>query len=60
VTGGNHPTMVDMAEYKGHPATVIAMAAEGTHIPQAWIVGPTCSASNSDTLAHVMLATSGG
>ncbi len=56
VTGGNRPTMVDVAEYKGRPATVIAMAAEGTHIPQAWIVGPTCSASNSDTLAHVMLA----
>jgi hypothetical protein len=60
VTGGNRPTMVDVADYKGHPATVIAMAAEGTHFPQAWIVGPACSATNQDILARVVLARSAG
>jgi hypothetical protein len=60
VTGGNRPTMVDVADYKGHPATVIAMAAEGTHFPQAWIVGPACSATNQDILARVVLSHSAG
>lgn len=60
VTGGTKPTLVDVADYAGHPAMVIALDAVGTQIGQAWVVGPTCSADNSDILTHIELPSSGG
>jgi hypothetical protein len=60
VTGDIEPAMVDSARYNGHPATIIALAHVGNQVSQAWVVGPACSADNTDILAHVTLPTSGG
>jgi hypothetical protein len=60
VTGGTRPTLVDEAQYDGQPATVIALAPSATQIGQAWVVGPRCSADNSDKITRVALPSSGG
>lgn len=60
VTGGTKPALVDVADYEAHPAMVIALNRTGTQIGQAWVVGPACSADNSDILTYVKLPSSGG
>jgi hypothetical protein len=60
VTGWTPPALVDAADYKGHPAMVIALDAAGRQFGQAWVVGLACSADNSDVLTHVKLPSSGG
>ena len=60
VTGGNAPALVDKAQFQGHPATIIALSHVGNQVGQAWVVGPSCSASAEDILKHVTLPTSGG
>lgn len=60
VTGDIEPAMVDSASYDGHPATIIALAHVGHQVSQAWVVGPACSADDTNILAHVTLPTSGG
>jgi hypothetical protein len=60
VTGGTKPALVDAADYEQHPAMVIALNGTGTQIGQAWVVGPACSADNSDILTYVKLPSSGG
>jgi hypothetical protein len=60
VTGGNTPALVDSAEFQGHPATIIALGHAGNQVSQAWVVGASCSASDTDILKHVSLPTSGG
>jgi hypothetical protein len=60
VTGDTEPALVDSASYNGHPATIIALAHVGNQVGQAWVVGPACSADNTNILAHVTLPTSGG
>jgi hypothetical protein len=59
VTGDIEPAMVDSARYNGRPATIIALAHVGNQVAQAWVVGPSCSADNTDILEHVTLPTSG-
>jgi hypothetical protein len=60
VTGGTAPALVDKARFQGHPATIIALSHVGNQLSQAWVVGPSCSASDTDILKHVTLPTSGG
>lgn len=60
VTGGTAPALVDKARFQGHPATIIALSHVGNQVSQAWVVGPSCSASDTDILEHVSLPTSGG
>jgi hypothetical protein len=60
VTGGTAPALVDKARFQGHPATIIALSHVGNQVSQAWVVGPSCSASYTDILEHVSLPTSGG
>ena len=60
VTSDSEPALVDSARYQGHPAMIIALSHVGKQISQAWVVGPACSASDTDILAHVTLPTSGG
>ncbi len=60
ITSGVKPTLVDSARYQGRPAMVIALASGGGQLGQAWVVGPTCSASKGDILTHVRLASAGG
>jgi hypothetical protein len=49
VTDGVMPTLVDKATYDGKPAYIIAVAS------QAWVVGPGCTASDTDVIAQVPL-----
>lgn len=60
VTGGTTPALVDKARFQGHPATIIALSHVGNQVSQAWVVGPSCSASEEDILKYVALPTSGG
>ncbi len=60
VTGGTAPALVDKARFQGHPATIIALSHVGNQVSQAWVVGPSCSASDEDILKYVALPTSGG
>jgi hypothetical protein len=60
VTGDIEPALVDSARYNGSPATIIALGHVGNQVSQAWVVGPACSADNTDILEHVTLPTSGG
>lgn len=60
VTGGTVPALVDKARFQGHPATIIALSHVGNQVSQAWVVGPSCSASEEDLLKYVALPTSGG
>lgn len=60
VTGGTAPALVDKARFRGRPATIIALSHVGNQVSQAWVVGPSCSASDTDILEHVTLPTSGG
>ncbi|HEY2522749.1 MAG TPA: hypothetical protein VGJ19_21740 [Streptosporangiaceae bacterium] len=60
VTGGTAPALVDAARFQGRPATIIALGHAGNQVSQAWVVGASCSASDTDILEHVTLSTSGG
>jgi hypothetical protein len=60
VTVDVEPALVDSARYDGRPATIIALAHVGNQVGQAWVVGPACSADDTDILEHVTLPTSGG
>jgi hypothetical protein len=52
VAGGASVLLVDVAAYRGQPATIIVTAGSPD---QVWVVGPGCSASASDVLAHQSL-----
>jgi hypothetical protein len=52
VAAGRTVLLVDIARFAGSPATVIVTAAQGASTEQAWVVGPGCSASGRDVLAH--------
>jgi hypothetical protein len=44
--------LVDRAQYGGHPATVIVVAASATEPAQVYVAGSRCSASDADILAQ--------
>jgi hypothetical protein len=50
--------LVDLARFNHAPATLIVTAGRGT-AREAWIVGPRCSASVSNVLAHQPLPGNG-
>jgi hypothetical protein len=52
VTGGVLPRLVDVARYQGRPATVIVQAVASGKPAQVWVVGPGCSATQRDLIAH--------
>jgi hypothetical protein len=56
VAGGKVPLLVDSATYEGRAATVIALPGSDTAHADVWIVGPRCSASDADVLAHRLTA----
>jgi hypothetical protein len=59
IAAGLRPRMVDEARYNGHPATIIVLPAIAPGPVQVWVVGPACSGSRSDVIAHVAMAGSG-
>ncbi len=52
VSGGKPPLLVDSATYDGRPATIIALPGVDTHQADVWVVGPRCSATDTDIIAH--------
>lgn len=52
VAAGDSVTLVDVARFRGGPATVIVTAPPGAGGDQIWVVGDQCSRSASDVLAH--------
>lgn len=55
VAGAAPVAMVDVAQFRGSAATVIATKATSSHAAQVWVVGPGCSRSASDILDHQQL-----
>jgi hypothetical protein len=55
VAGGQPVRLVDLAQFRGSPATIIVTAASGSRPAQVWVVDPACSRSASDVLARRQL-----
>jgi hypothetical protein len=52
IAAGGRVLLVDVAKYQGRPATVIVVAPGASAPRQVWVVGPACSASRGDVIAH--------
>jgi hypothetical protein len=59
VAAGDLVLLVDVAHYQGAPATVIVTRGPAGGPEQIWVVGPGCSASQSDVLDHTTLSSTG-
>jgi hypothetical protein len=55
ITGGRTPRLVDMARYRGRPATIIIQAPATGQPGRVWVAGPACPAQHGDLLAHARL-----
>ena len=51
--------LVDQAHYRGHPATIIVVAATSGRPAMVYVAGPRCSASERDILAQAPLPSPG-
>lgn len=56
VGSGRPPLLVDSATFDGRPATVIALSGGDAHQADIWVVGPHCSADDTDLIAHRKVA----
>jgi hypothetical protein len=52
IAAGSQVLLVDVAKYQGRRATVIVVAPRVPAPRQVWVVGPACSASRGDVIAH--------
>ena len=59
VTGGTQPGLIDLARYRGQPATIIVTAPSAGQRGQVWVTGPACSGQHHGVLAHTTLPGSG-
>lgn len=59
ISAGARVLLVDIASYQAEDAAVIVTAGANQGPEQVWVVGTGCSASHSDVLNRVTLATSG-
>jgi hypothetical protein len=59
IATGKKVLLVDVASYKGQPATVIVTAASPGSPEQVWVVGTGCSSGSSDLLTRATLAPAG-
>ncbi len=57
IAAGSLVLLVDVAHYRGAPATIIVTEAAKAAAMQIWVVGTGCSASSSDLLQHATAAT---
>jgi hypothetical protein len=57
IAAGSLVLLVDVARYRGAPATIIVTEAAKTGPMQIWVVGTGCSASSSDLLQRATAAT---
>jgi hypothetical protein len=56
IAAGELVLLVDVARYRGTPATVIVTEAAVIGPEQIWVVGASCSGSRSDVLTHTTMA----
>jgi hypothetical protein len=58
IAGGAQPRLVDVARYRGQPASIIVLPAPQPQdaLDQVWVVGSGCSATSRDVIAHTQLA----
>jgi hypothetical protein len=56
VVGSQPVQLVETAKFEGKPATIIVTAPTAGHPAEVWAVGPACSASHPDVLAHQTLS----
>jgi hypothetical protein len=59
IAAGDLVLLVDVARYQGAPATVIVTRGAAGGPERIWVVGPGCSASQSDVLEHTALGSTG-
>jgi len=59
VTGGKRPLLVDLAKYRGRPATVIVIPGATSGTLRALVVAGTCSATTGRVLARTTFPGSG-
>ena len=59
VTGGKRPLLVDLAKYRGQPATVIVIPGATSGTLRALVVAGTCSATTGRVLARTTFPGSG-
>ena len=59
IAAGDLVLLVDVARYRGEPATVIVTKPSAAGPEQIWVVGAGCSASRSDLLHHATLSAAG-
>ncbi len=55
LAGTGNVLLVDVARYKGSPATLIVVQVAVAKPLEVWVVGPACSASASDVLRYTTL-----
>jgi hypothetical protein len=59
VTGSTAAQLVDLAHFRGQPATVIVRAPSAGQPGHVWVTGPDCSAQHHGLLAQASLPSSG-
>jgi hypothetical protein len=59
VAAGQHPLLVDAAQYQGHPALIVMLPAVSGGRPRALVIAPGCSAATAHVLATATLPRSG-
>jgi hypothetical protein len=52
IAQGKRPLLIDVARYEGGPATLIVLQGESVDRRDVWIVGPTCSATDTAPIRH--------
>ena len=59
VGNGQHPLLVDVAKYQGHPALVVVLPSANGGRPEARVIAPGCTATTAQVLATATLPRSG-
>lgn len=58
-TGGAQPSLVDLARYRGRPATIIVQAPAGGKPGQVWVAVPGCPAASPGLITHITFGGTG-
>jgi hypothetical protein len=56
IVGSRPVQLLETAQFEGKPATIIVSSRTATASAEVWVVGPACSASHPDVLAHETLS----
>jgi hypothetical protein len=59
IANGQHPLLVDLAKYQGHPALVVVLPSTNGGQPRALVLAPGCTATMARVLATATVAGSG-